>query len=235
MQVPMLAVKSIEYKIVNSAWWQKAAVMADRHEGSTGDVMLTHHLQAVYDNVTAIFRQPATGFYGDLFQLLDQLQLDKEEVKEELQIIALLHDIGKTAEDKSLVIPHPLTGKPAHKRHGLVGLMAAMELLGNELAADPEKRNRIYRTVELHDISYGLFREYQAARLIPTYERWSYINNKIHQLPAAGLLYLLIFKLADIHGHANITDVLWFYQTARQQYFDLLQLTLPIPGEADIR
>ena len=68
MQVPMLAFKSIEHKIMNSAWWRTAAVTADRHEGNTGDVMLTHHLQAVYDNVTAIFRQPAKGFYGDLFQ-----------------------------------------------------------------------------------------------------------------------------------------------------------------------
>jgi hypothetical protein len=231
----MLQLQAIETKIRQSYWWQQAAVMADRHESNTSDVMLIHHLEAVYDNVELIFQQPAAGFYGDLFQLLQQLQLNKDEVRDELKLIALLHDIGKTAEDKSLVIPHPLTGKPAHKRHGLVGLMAAMEILGTDLDHLPEKKNRIYRTVELHDIFYGLFREYQAADMIPTCERWTYINNKIHQQPAAGLLYLLIFKLADIHGHANISDVLWFYQTVKQHYFDILNIDLPIPGEGDIR
>jgi hypothetical protein len=231
----MLKLQAVENKIMASAWWQKAAVTADRHESNTGAVMLTHHLLAVYDNVDAIFRQPASGFYADLFQLLTQLKLHKDEVRDELKIIALLHDIGKTEEDKSLVIPHPLTGKPAHKRHGLVGLMAAIEILSIDLEQYPEKRNRIFRTVELHDISYGLFREYKAANIIPAYERWNYINNKVHTQPAAGLLYLLIFKLADIHGHADITDVVWFYQTVKQHYFDHLQINLPIPGEADIR
>jgi hypothetical protein len=227
--------QAIEHKIRASAWWQKAAVTADRHESNTSGVMLTQHLEAVYDNVAGIFQQPETGFYGQLFALLRSLQLDKTEIEDELKLVALLHDIGKTEEDKSLVIPHPLTGKPAHKRHGLVGLMAAMEIAGIELAHLPEKRNRIYRTVELHDISYGLFREYQSVNIIPAYERWTYINNKVHHLPAAGLLYLLIFKLADVHGHANITDVLWFYQTVKQHYFHKLQLELPVPGETDIR
>ncbi|MBL0355924.1 MAG: hypothetical protein IPP72_03135 [Chitinophagaceae bacterium] len=231
----MLNLQAIETKIKKSAWWQKADTTADRHESNTSNVMLTDHLQAVYDNVENIFQQPASGFYGSLFSLLHQLELDKDELQYELKIIALLHDIGKTEEDKSVVIPHPLTGKPAHKRHGLVGLMAAMEILADELVLMPERLNRIYRTVELHDISYGLFREYQVANIIPNYERWTYINNKVHTLPAAGLLYLLIFKLADIHGHANITDVLWFYHTVKHNYFDKLQIDLPIPGEKDIR
>lgn len=231
----MLNLQAIENKIKQSTWWQIAAVTADRHESNTSGVMLTHHLEAVYDNVEAIFQQPDTGFYGALFQLLQQLKLDKTEIRNELKIIALLHDIGKTAEDKLLVIPHPLTGKPAHKRHGLVGQMAAMEILADDVEMLPDCRSRIYRTVELHDISYGLFREYKLANIVPAFERWSYINNKVHILPAAGLLYLLIFKLADIHGHANIEDVVWFYHTVKQHYFDQLQIELPIPGEADIR
>jgi hypothetical protein len=231
----MLNLQKIENKIRESNWWQKAAITPDRHESNTSDVMLSHHLEAVYDNVESIFQQQETGFYGDIFGLLFSLQLNKDEMKDELKVIALLHDIGKTEEDKSLVIPHPLTGKPAHKRHGLVGLMAAMEILGPCLDEIPETRNRIYRTIELHDISYGLFREYESVNIIPTYERWNYINNKVHPLPAAGLLHLLIFKLADIHGHANINDVLWFYHTVKHNYFDKLQIDLPVPGEADIR
>ena len=225
----------LETKIRQSGWWEAAANTIDNHHSNSSGVMITHHLQAVYENAEAIFNQPSEGFYGEIFNLLPQLQLNKEEVREELKIVALLHDIGKPGEDKSLVVPHPLTGKPAHKRHGLVGLMAAMEIVGADLEHLPGKQNRIYRTIELHDISYGLFREYKATGDIPLNERWNYINNKIHTLTGAGLLYLLLFKLADIHGHANIGDVTWFYHTVKENYFAKLQLHLPIPTEADIR
>lgn len=231
----MMNLRQLENKIKASSWWQKAAATTDSHYSNESGVMLTHHLLAVHENVMAIFRKTDSNFYNDLFSLLQQSQLDKAEVEEELKIIALLHDIGKIGEDKTLVIPHPLTGKPAHKRHGLVSLMATMEILAGDLAGTPAKRNRIYRTVELHDISYGLFREYKTIRIIPAYERWAYINNKIHPVPATGLLYLLIFKLADIHGHANIADVLWFYNTVNENYFRNLNVQLPIPGEQDIR
>ena len=236
MQSNMFNPKHIETKIRQSHWWQLAANTVDNHCSNTSsDIMITHHLQAVYDNVDAIFNQSPAGFYGKMFELLPQLKLNKDVVRDELKTVALLHDIGKPKEDKSLVIPHPLTGKPAHKRHGLVGLMAAMEIIGDDLAHLPEKRNRIYRAVELHDMSYGLFREYKATGDVPQNERWDYINNKIHSLTGAGLLYLLLFKLADIHGHANIGDVTWFYQTVKEHYFDKLELDLPIPSEADIR
>ncbi len=235
MQSNMFNPEYIETKIRQSHWWELAANKVDNHYSNTSGIMITHHLEAVYDHVDTIFNQLSVGFYGKMFELLPQLQLNKDEVRDELKIVALLHDIGKPKEDKSLVIPHPLTGKPAHKRHGLVGLMAAMEIIGDDLAHLPEKRNRIYRTVELHDISYGLFRHYKATGDVPQNERWDYINNKINTLTGAGLFYLLIFKLADIHGHANINDVTWFYQTVKENYFDKLQLDLPIPSEADIR
>ena len=231
----MMNLRRLENKIKTSSWWQIAAATTDSHHSNESGVMLTHHLQAVHENVMAIFQKGDSVFYNDLFSLLQQLQLNKTEVEEELKIIALLHDIGKIGEDKTLVIPHPLTGKPAHKRHGLVSLMATMEILAGDLEATPEKRSRIYRTVELHDISYGLFREYKNIRIIPAYERWAYINDKIHPAPATGLLYLLIFKLADIHGHANIADVLWFYNTVNENYFRQLNMQLPIPAEQDIR
>lgn len=231
----MFNLKQIEIKIKQSGWWQKAARTVDNHHSNGSGIMLTHHLESVYQNVEHIFQKPETGFYGNLFALIKQLQLDKAELQEELKVVALLHDIGKTEEDKSLVIPHPLTGKPAHKRHGLVGLMAAMEILGTDLAHKPGKRDHIYRTVELHDMSYGLFREYQATLIMPPHDRWNYINHKIHTLPAAGLLYLLIFKLADIHGHSNIADVLWFYNSVKDNYFNQLEIDLPIPSESDIR
>lgn len=231
----MFNTKHLETKIRKSHWWESAANTVDNHHSNSSGVMITHHLLAVYENVDTIFKQQDTGFYGKMFSLLLQLQLDKDEVRDELKIVALLHDIGKPKENRSLVIPHPLTGKNAHKRHGVAGLMAAMEIIGDDLAHLPEKRNRIYRTVELHDISYGLFREYKATGDVPDNERWDYINNKINPFTGAGLLYLLLFKLADIHGHANIGDVTWFYRTVKENYFDLIDLDLPIPSEADIR
>lgn len=225
----------LEAKIKDSHWWVTASNTKDNHFSPASGIMISDHLLAVYNNIETIFNKPSTGFYGDLFALLPSLQLNINEIKEELKITALLHDIGKPNEDRSLVIPHPLTGKPAHKRHGLVGLMAAMEIMGDELADMPEKRNRIYRTIELHDMSYGLFREFINTGDIPQIERWNYINNKIHTLKGCGLLYLLIFKLADIDGHAKITDVTWFYNTVKDHYFDHLQINLPMPTEADIR
>jgi|GEM_PF-1408044 len=231
----MFNLEQIENKITQSGWWQKAAHTVDCHYSNTSGVMLSHHLEMVYHNIGLVFEQPETGFYGNLFDLVRQLKINKEEIRNELKVIALLHDIGKTEEDKSMVISHPITGKPAHKRHGLVGLMAAMEILGPDFESIPVMKKHIYRTIELHDISYGLFREYKANSDIPGYDRWSYINNKINSSPAAGLIYLLIFKLADIHGHDDIHDVLWFYHTVKANYFDILNIELPIPTEADIR
>jgi HD domain len=225
----------LETKIKESPWWERACQTIDNHHSNNSGIMLSDHLHAVYKNIEAIFNRPATGFYADMFALIPFLSLDKNEVKEELKLVALLHDIGKPLENKKLVIPHPLTGKPAHKRHGLVGLMAAMDIIGQELTYLPEKRNRIYRTIELHDMSYGLFREFVATGVTPKNEQWNYINDKVHTISGAGLLYLLFFKLADIHGHEEVDDVIWFYKSVKAQYFDLLHLYLPIPVEADMR
>ena len=225
----------LETKIRRSLWWLKASNTIDNHYSNNSSIMLTHHLEAVCNNIENIFRKPATGFYGQMFALLQQLKLDKNQVKKELRIVSLLHDIGKPAEDKSQIIPHPLTGKPAHMRHGVVSLMAAMEIIGADLIPFPRQQTNIYRTIELHDISYGLYREFNATGDIPKTDRLHYISNKINLKPSAGLLYLLIFKLADIHGHDNIADVIWFYTVVKENYFNQLQIELPIPEEKDIR
>ena len=113
--------------------------------------------------------------------------------------------------------------------------MAAMEILVAEFSDISATRNRIFRAIELHDMSYGLYREHQVTNVIPACDQWTNLNNKIHTEPAAGLMYLLVFKLADIHGHDNIMDVLWFYHTAKANYFDQLDIELPLPTETDIR
>lgn len=225
----------LETKIRRSHWWVKASNTVDNHYSNDSGIMLTHHLEAVCGNIENIFRQPATGFYGDMFNLLQQLQLDKSQVEKELRIVSLLHDIGKPEEDKSQIIPHPLTGKSAHMRHGVVSMMAAMEIIGTDLIPFPRQQNNIYRTIELHDMSYGLFREFNATGNIPQADRLHYISNKINLKPSAGLVYLLLFKLADIDGHENIADVIWFYNVVKENYFNQLKIELPIPEEKDIR
>lgn len=225
----------LENKIKQSQWWAKAGITVDNHYSNTSGVMLTHHLEAVCQNIERIFNQPAIGFYGAIFSLLQQLKLNPEHVRNELKIVSLLHDIGKPEEDKSQIIPHPLTGKPAHMQHGVVSLMAAMEIIGTDLIPFPRQQNNIYRTIELHDISYGLYREFNATGDIPKTDRLHYISNKINLKPSAGMVYLLIFKLADIHGHTNIADVIWFYNVVKENYFNQLQIELPIPEEKDIR
>lgn len=225
----------LEEKIRQSDWWMQASQTVDCHHSNNSGVMLTHHLESVYEHVGRIFQQPAIGFYARMFSLMQALSMDPKEVEAELKIVALLHDIGKLKEDKSVLMAHPITGKPAHRRHGIVGLMAAMEIIGADLETHPPRQLRIYRTIELHDISYGLFREFNQTGSLPQQDRWTKINHKIHSIPAAGLMYLLLFKLADIHGHHSIHDVVWFYETVQWQYFQPLGLELPIPTEKDIR
>jgi len=96
----MINLTQIETDIKRSSWWQKAAVTIDNRHSNKSGVMLTHHLESVYQNVEAIFQQPATGFYGKLIALLPILKLDKEALKNELKIVALLNDIGKYAYHK---------------------------------------------------------------------------------------------------------------------------------------
>lgn len=234
MSVAGFNITVLEEKIRLSNWWSMARSMPDSHYHKNSGIMLTDHLEAVYDNVEDIFSRPETGFYGRLFDLLRNMKMNKARVKDELKIVSLLHDIGKTKEDKTQVIPHPLTGKPAHLRHGIVGLMATMEIIGADLIPFPQQQKNIYRTVELHDISYGLFREFNVTGNIPQKDKLHYIGNKIHEIPSIGLLYLLIFKLADTHGHDNLTDIIWFYHVAQERHFSHLNMHLPVPDVKDI-
>lgn len=235
MNAPNFITPFLEAKIRHSDWWQKASNTVDSHYTNTSGIMLTHHLEAVYSNVETMFNEPPSSFLQAMFDLCKQLNLKINNLREELKLVALLHDIGKTEEDKSQIIPHPLTGKPAHLRHGLVSLMATMEIIGADIAAFPQQQTSIYRTVELHDISYGMYREFKITGEEPNTEKLAYISRKIHTTPGAGLLYLLLFKLADIHGHANIGDVIWFYTIAQNKYYNTLNIHLPIPQEQDIR
>ncbi len=197
--------------------------------------MLAHHLQAVCENVENIFFSKQNRFLENMFGFIRQRGMDTVKMYEHLMVVALLHDIGKTEDDKSIEVPHPLFGYSTVKRHSVVGVYAAMDILGNDHTLSAEDKSIIFSVIEEHDVSYGLFREYKQKGLIPTSARWHELNAKISAVHGEGLLYLLLFKLADIHGHANIEDVTWFYQRVNQDYFMPVGLHLPIPRESDIR
>lgn len=222
-------------KIQNSVWWRKATQCFDRHYDESDGIMLTDHLIAVTENVKELFNQPHNLFLHNMFELSQMLKLNIEKVKEELLIIAMLHDIGKIEDDKSLYVDHPLNGELVLYRHPVASVNAAIDILGNEPSLSNDEKLRIYWTIEQHDISYGLFREYIKKAHVPSFQTWKYINNNISTIPGAGLLYLLLFKLADIHGHANIADVIWFYSTVKENYYNPLGIKLPVPLEKDIR
>ncbi len=225
----------IRTRIVQSDWWDRASRFVDSHYSNTSGVMLVDHLEAVYQNVDSIFSAPPNAFLIDLFKFISTLGLDVTQLHLLLKIVALLHDIGKTEDDKSVMIPHPLFGYSTVKRHSVVSVYAAMEILEEEELLSAEERALLFSVIEEHDVSFGLFKEYKMCGWLPSFERWKILNDKISTQPGVGLLYLLIFKLADIHGHANIEDVTWFYHNVNQTYFSRYGFLLPLPAESDIR
>lgn len=221
--------------IFASDWWAKAAVYPDRHYPASAGIMLTDHLLAVYSLIDQIFEFDEQQFLQKMFHLLSFLGLDKDQVYYDLGVVALLHDIGKTEDDKSQYVVHPLTKQIVINRHSVVGVRAAIDILQHYPILNNEQRQRIYWIIEQHDISYGLFREFKKHGTVPNFTTWEIINNNIDTKPCAGIMYLLLFKLADIHGHANIEDVIWFYNTVNANYFYHYNIDLPIPQETDIR
>jgi hypothetical protein len=227
--------EAVLQKIRRSVWWRRASTCVDPHYSNTSGVMLVDHLTAVTDNVERIFTARHLSFLCRLFLVVEEMGLSKEKIREELKIAALLHDIGKTEDDKSITMPHPLDGHLTIKRHSVVGVFAAKEILQHCDLLSDEQKATIYSVIEEHDVPYGLFREYKQQRKRPTFERWQELNEKVSNQPGVGLVYLLLFKLADVHGHCNIEDVIWFFESASQTYFRALGLQLPIPRESDIR
>src|SRR5688500_11512064 len=102
----MKDVAFLEDIIKQSEWWKQATITPDSHYSNISGVMLSHHLVAVHENVRHIFTRRNDEFYKKLFALLEDLNIERNEVRDELLLVALLHDIGKPKEDKSQVIAH---------------------------------------------------------------------------------------------------------------------------------
>ena len=125
---------TIETSIRNSMWWKRAAEMLDRHYDSGHELRVSDHLEAVLKNAHCLVTPESFGeYYVQLCAALEVQGLDPAELGRQLGIVALLHDIGKPGENKAEQIDHPLSGKKVRKRHPVVGVMAALELLPEEL------------------------------------------------------------------------------------------------------
>ena len=219
--------------IRSSTWWETASSTPDRHYAPSEGVSLADHLSAVHRNVETILREPPQGEYVEVLQAaLAAFELDLELLRNILVPVALLHDIGKPIEDKTAEIPHPLTGKSVKKRHPIVGVMAAQELIPE----DWPNRHEIMALVEEHDTPYAWYVQNQRTSQTPGPKSWTKLDKRIHPTSdGAGVVMLALFKLADIDGHTNVDDVPWFFAEANRNYLQNTGKWLPVPSADVVR
>lgn len=224
---------NIETLIKSSAWWQAAVEMPDRHYDPSAGISLADHLNAVEGYLR--FLQPFDGEHAYFAQLREALTIagfDLLELRSLLSPVAWLHDIGKSREDKSAEGVHPVTGKTVPLRHPIVGVIAAVELLPEAIA----RRMTILALIEEHDTPYGWYRQFQRSGEVPKPHSWSKLDRKIDPQGAGnGLIPLAVFKLADIDGHDDVSDVAWFIEQANINVLDDLGKPLPVPEPTTIR
>ena len=103
---------NVEEIIKQSRWWGLARDMPDRHYPPDAGVSLADHLERVLENLCFLDGTGHDdGYFGQFVQTLPAMGLDPGVIAETLTPVALLHDIGKTQDDKSAEIAHPITGR----------------------------------------------------------------------------------------------------------------------------
>ena len=178
-------------------------------------------------NVETVIRE--SEWWRRAQEMLDR-HYDPSDVAELLEPVALLHDIGKTKDDKETEGEHPITGKAVKMRHPIMGVIAAMEILPNDLAG----RDTILALIEEHDTPYSWYRQFRKTGQVPKRKSWARLDRKIDpQEDGTGLVLLSVFKLADIDGHENVEDVPWFMEQAHAHYLREKGKWLPVP-ERDV-
>ncbi len=116
-------------------------------------------------------------------------------------------------------------------RHPILGLVAALELLPENF----DRRDTILALIEEHDTPYAWFRQFVRTQQIPKRKAWAQLDRKIEsQGDGTGLVLLSIFKLADIDGHENIADVIWFIEKANENYLHEKGKDFPVPDKEAI-
>ena len=224
---------NVEEQIKQSDWWRDAEKTPDRHYEESEGVMLADHLVSVQGNLHQLLNPDGIdGYFDELRQALTGMGLDLAVVEKLLSPVALLHDIGKPREDKGAKIEHPLTRKETRKRHPVVGLIAAMEILPDE---HPEK-DKVLALIDAHDTPFSWYMQAQKTGQIPNPKSWAKLDRKIDpREDGTGMVLLALFKLADIDGHVNVEDVCWFLEQANSNYLNQKGKWIPVPTLEDIK
>lgn len=220
----------VERTILASEWWACAEAMHDRHYAEHEDVSVADHLRAVARNVRRLLGgEHGTTFVAELRTALAAAGLKAEELLAMLHPAALLHDIGKPLEDKDGKLPHPVTGKMKPARHPLFGMRAAMELLPDDLPC----KGAIMALVEEHDTPYAWYRHWIRTGAIPGEKAWARLGRTVGDGDEClGLARLALFKLADVDGHEDVSDVKWFLKGVNAHMARRNRVCLPVPGAA---
>ena len=139
-------------KIYTSTWWENAKQYPDRHYDKDSWIMLSDHLQKVAENLSICFdEKPYNDFYSNLYIFLEWYNINTDEIKEVLLIVALLHDIWKTVDDKTIEVEHPLSKKKVKKRHNVVWIEAAIQILDDSKKLSKKNKEIIYNLIDDHD------------------------------------------------------------------------------------
>ncbi len=224
---------NIETTIKSSDWWRQAQAMQDRHYHSLPGVMLADHLEQTMRNLTSILSiNNSLPFVVQLQSAMISAGLTLKWALQILAPVALLHDIGKTKEEKRVEGKHFLTGKIVKMRHAGIGVIAAQEILPSMF----DGREVILALIEEHDTPYLWFIQHQKNGQIPSAKSWARLDRKIDsRADGTGLILLCLFKLADIDGHENVDDVLWFIEQANGNYLRGKGKWLSVPDQEAIR
>jgi hypothetical protein len=224
-----LETMNIETAIKSSGWWRQAVAMPDRHYNASAGISLADHLEAVHQNLRLL--QPFEGRHEYFIQLqvaMESAVVDPAGAFALLTPVALLHDIGKAKEDKSIEGKHPLTGETVKMRHPILGVVAALELLPSHLSG----RETILALIEEHDTPYSWFNQFQKTQQIPRSKSWAQLDRKIdpHE-DGTGLILLSLFNLADTDGHENLSDISWLIEKVNENYLNEKGKWLPVPDQ----
>lgn len=211
---------SMENKILKeikkSKWWEEALKYPDRHYPGNSGVMLSDHLVVTQENIQDIF----ANINSELEKLLSNFSIDVLRIEFLLEIVALLHDIWKPQDNKNKEYIHPISQKKVKKRHNILWIEAAIEMIWASQELLEEEKQIIYHLIDEHDTPFSWYMNFLKTWQIPKYKSWKKLDQKISgkNILPLWIILLAIFKIADIDWHDDTSDVSWFIKNLNNEY-----------------
>lgn len=223
----------IEKIIKESKWWKTAQSYPDRHFPVDANTSLAAHILAVYNGIDKLFDLNSNEkFIQEINAFFIEYNLNRAKIIEVLKITILLHDIGKPYDDKWHIVDSEIVHKVKKVKHEYLGEKIALLLLPDQY----EYKKLISKLVRKHDKPYRWYKKSQYLNFIPNYNDWRKLDcSIIDNNSGLGIIYLILIKLIDTHGHFHLNDVFWFIQNANNTYLSTLKIKFPIPNEKDLR